>query len=77
MSDKPIAGLVTLAASPPLCAVCVLGPATVAAIVASLAGWFGGLAPSANLAVAAGGAALGYWLWRHRGQRRMRGKRST
>ena len=77
MRDKPAAGVLALTAILPLCALCVLGPATVGAIIASPASWLGGLAPSAILAVAAGGAVLGYWLWRRRGQRRMRAKRST
>jgi len=76
MSDKPLAGLVTLAAILTLCAVCVLGPAAIGAMATSLAGWFGGLEPWVIVGAAAGGTALGCALWRRHMRGQVRAKRS-
>lgn len=42
MSDKPVAGLVAVAAIAPLCAVCIVGTSGLASIFAWFLGWFGG-----------------------------------
>ena len=42
MNEKLIAGLVTAAGIAPLCAVCVLGPTAVGAVLAGTLGWLGG-----------------------------------
>lgn len=42
MDDKLLAGLGTAAVIAPLCAVCVLGPAAIAAMFTGVAGWLGG-----------------------------------
>lgn len=45
MSDKLLAGLVTAAGIAPLCAVCVLGPTAVGAMIAGAFGWIAGAGP--------------------------------
>ena len=42
MSEKPVAALVTVIAVAPICAVCILGPAVVGSVFASIFGWFAG-----------------------------------
>lgn len=45
MSDKFVAGIVTAAVIAPMCALCLVGPAVFASILAGIVGWFGGLGP--------------------------------
>jgi membrane protein DedA with SNARE-associated domain len=61
MSDKPIAGLLTAIAVAPLCLVCALGPAALAAAAGSFLAWLGGF--SLPL-IAAAVAAAGWVGWR-------------
>ncbi len=66
MSDRITAGLVTFAAILPLCAVCVLGPAAVWAMLGGFVAWLGGFGVVPAMLAAAGGAALVYLLLRWR-----------
>jgi membrane protein implicated in regulation of membrane protease activity len=56
MDDKLLAGLGTAAAIAPLCALCILGPAAIAAMFTGAAGWLGGFdaALTAGLVMVAG-----------------------
>ena len=45
MSDRPIAMLVTAAAIAPICALCVLGPAVLGALLAGAFAWLGDAGP--------------------------------
>ncbi len=40
MNEKPVAALVAALAIAPICAVCILGPAFVGSVLASIFGWF-------------------------------------
>lgn len=42
MSEKPVAALVAALAIAPICAVCILGPALVGSVLASIFGWLAG-----------------------------------
>ena len=71
MKDKLVAGLVTVVAVAPICALCILGPAIFTSIFAGVAGWFGGIGPAltTGLALAAGIAV-------YRSVRRRKGRRA-
>jgi membrane protein implicated in regulation of membrane protease activity len=61
MSDKPIAGLLAAIVVAPLCLVCALGPAALAAAVGSVLAWLGGV----GLPLIAVVLAIAGWLaWR-------------
>lgn len=61
MSDKPIAGLLTAIAVAPLCLVCALGPAALAAAAGSFLAWLGGF----SLPLLAAAVAIAAWIgWR-------------
>ena len=61
MQDKLAAGLVAAIVVAPVCAVCILGPAVLASVLAGITGWIGGLDPVlvAGLAILAGIAVYG------------------
>ncbi len=42
MSDKPVAAFVAALAIAPICAICILGPAFIGSVLASIFGWFAG-----------------------------------
>jgi hypothetical protein len=61
VSDKPVAGFVTLIVAAPLVLLCCLGPVVLIGLLAGTAGWFAGL----GLMAIAGSAALaGYVAFR-------------
>jgi hypothetical protein len=63
MSDKPLAVLLTAAIAAPLCLLCALGPAALAAAGGGLFAWLGGFAPpliASLVAVAGWNAWRGY-----------------
>jgi hypothetical protein len=61
MSDKPVAGLLTVIAVAPLCLVCALGPAAFVAAGGWFLAWLGGF----RVPLIASALAIGSWLaWR-------------
>lgn len=70
MSDKIMAGLVTAVIITPLCAVCVLGPAALAAVFAGVGGWLGGLHPVVTTGVALVAGLVAFGVIRRRKARR-------
>jgi len=69
MSDKPIAGFLTVLAVAPLCLVCALGPAAFVAGAGGFLAWLGGF--SVPL-IAAAVAIVGWVAWRVFQRRRWR-----
>jgi hypothetical protein len=77
MNDKLIAGVVTMAAIAPLCAICVLGLTFVGSLLTAALGWFMGLGFFATVALLIAVGILFYWarFWkRSRGRRNIMGK---
>ena len=66
MANKPIAGLLTALAVAPLCLVCALGPAAVAAVAGSFLAWLGGFGLPLAAAVLAVGSCFAWRALRQR-----------
>lgn len=60
MGEKLAAGIVAAAVIPPICAVCILGPAAIGSLAAGAVGWLGGFGPLATLALMIAAGALVY-----------------
>lgn len=60
MGEKFVAGIVTVAAIVPICAVCILGPAAIGFMFAGAFGWLGDVGPLGTIAmmIAAGAGVL-------------------
>ena len=75
MSDKPLAVLVAALVVAPLCAICILGPAALGAMIAGVWGGFTGNTALLAVAVVILASALAYALKRR--QRRGRDRASS
>lgn len=69
MSDKFVAGIVTVAVISPICSVCILGPAAIGSLFAGALGWLGGFGQLTTLALMAAAGGLVYRHFLRRGVR--------
>lgn len=60
MGEKLVTGIVAAVVIPPICAVCILGPAAIGSLFAGAFGWLGGFGPLTIIALMIAAGALVY-----------------